>query len=157
MNAGLNTDLPGQFRLAANFRSLSAFPYNITTGADANSDGVHNERPAGVTRNSGRGSGTKYLDLTLTWRLNFGQRQPVNAASNASQSGPAPQPAAPGLPPAAARENYIFRIEVFARASNVLNVVNLQNFSGVLTSPFFGAPTSAGPARRVVLGTRIWF
>jgi hypothetical protein len=157
VNAGLNTDLPGQFRLAANFRALSAMPYNITTGTDANGDGVHNERPAGVTRNSGRGAATKYLDLTLTWRLSLGQRQPVNAAGDASQSGRVPQPAAPGLPPAAARENYVFRIEVFARATNVFNVVNLQNFSGVLTSPFFGMPTSAGPARRVLLGTRLWF
>jgi hypothetical protein len=55
------------------------------------------------------------------------------------------------------RDNYIFRFEVFARASNVLNLVNPQNFSGVLTSPFFGQPTSGGAARRVVLGTRIWF
>ena len=157
VNAGLNTDLPGQFRLAANFRALSALPYNITTGADANGDGVHNERPAGVTRNSGRGAGTRISISRSRGVSNLGQRQPVNAASNASQSGPAPQPAAPGLPPAAARENYIFRIEVFARATNVFNVVNPQNFSGVLTSPFFGVPTSAGPARRVVLGTRLWF
>ena len=63
VNASLNSDLPGQFRVSANFRAQSALPYNITSGTDANGDGVHNERPAGVTRNSGRGAGTRNLDL----------------------------------------------------------------------------------------------
>ena len=72
VNASLNSDLPGRFRVSANFRAQSALPYNITTGTDANGDGVHNERPAGVTRNSGRGAGTQNLDLTLTWRLDLG-------------------------------------------------------------------------------------
>jgi hypothetical protein len=27
----------------------------------------------------------------------------------------------------------------------------------VLTSPFFGRPTSAAAARRIVVGTRVWF
>jgi hypothetical protein len=148
VNAGVNSDLPGQFRISANFRAQSALPYNITTGADANGDGVHNERPAGVTRNSGRGAGTKNLDLTLTWRLDIGRRQPLDLSStSAIQKPPAP----------VRRDDYVFRLELFAQGYNVLNVVNPQNFSGVLTSPFFGQPTSAGAARRVVLGTRIWF
>ena len=147
VNASLNSDLPGQFRVSANFRAQSALPYNVTTGADANGDGIHNERPAGVTRNSGRGESTQNLDFTLTWRLDLGQRQPLDAA---------PRGASVSLP-AAVRDNYVLRFEVFARASNVLNFVNPQNFSGVLTSPFFGQPTSASAARRVVLGTRIWF
>jgi hypothetical protein len=158
VSASLNSDLPGQFRVSANFRAQSALPYNITTGADANGDGVHNERPAGVTRNSGRGEGTQNLDLTLTWRLDLGQRQPADSArSGGDQNRPTPPRGASVRLPAAARDNYLFRFEVFARASNVLNLVNPQNFSGVLTSPFFGQPTSASPARRVVLGTRIWF
>jgi hypothetical protein len=35
--------------------------------------------------------------------------------------------------------------------------VNYQGFSGVLTSPLFGRATSACAARRLVLGTRVWF
>ena len=138
MNISLNSDLPGQFRVSGSFRAQSALPYNVTTGTDANADGVHNERPAGVTRNSRRGAGTRNLDLTLTWRLDLGQRPLPDAARSA-------------------RDNYMFRFEAFGRASNVLNFVNPQNFSGVVTSPFFGQPTSAGAARRVVLGTRVWF
>ncbi len=142
VTASVNSDLPGRLRVSANFGAQSAAAYNITTGTDANGDGVNNERPAGVTRNSARGAGTRNLDLTLTWGLGLGQRQ--SGASRAAR---------PGRP----SENPFVRLEVFARATNVLNLVNLQSFSGVLTSPFFGLPTSAGVARRVVIGTRMWF
>jgi hypothetical protein len=49
------------------------------------------------------------------------------------------------------------RLEIFARATNVLNAVNPQRFGGVLTSPFFGLPTSAAAARRVNTGIRLMF
>ena len=56
-----------------------------------------------------------------------------------------------------ARQDDPFRLEMFARATNVLNVVNPQNFSGVIASPVFGLPTSAATARRVVVGTQSGF
>jgi carboxypeptidase family protein len=139
---GLNSDLAAGFRVAGTFRAQSSAPYTITLGTDPNGDGVHNERPAGVTRNSERGAPTKNLDLTLTWRVGVGQGGADEGAG--------------GRRNAAARESDR-RVELFARGTNVLNFVNPQNFSGVLTSPFFGLPTSAGNARRVVVGTRVWF
>jgi hypothetical protein len=145
VNASVISDLPGRFRVNAAFYAQSALPYNITTGADANGDGVFSERPADVTRNSGRGAGSKNLDLTLTWRLSR-QSRPGGQAG-----------AAPAVAATAIRSTDAFRFEVFVRATNVLNLVNRQNFSGVLTSPFFGLPTSAGTARRVEVGTRVWF
>ena len=51
----------------------------------------------------------------------------------------------------------LLRFEIFARATNVLNLVNPQNFSGVMTSDFFGLATSASAARRLVVGTRFFF
>jgi hypothetical protein len=38
-----------------------------------------------------------------------------------------------------------------------LNTVNFTNYSGVLTSPFFGRANSALPARRVELQLRFTF
>jgi hypothetical protein len=40
---------------------------------------------------------------------------------------------------------------------NLLNRTNYLNFSGNLQSPFFGQPTSAGPARRVEVGAQFAF
>jgi hypothetical protein len=145
LSVGLNSDLVGGLRGGANFRTQSGLPYNITTGSDANGDGVFNERPAGVTRNSARTAVTKNLDLTLTWTL--GLRQPRTAVTGSSNTAVS----------AARPENALFRVEMFARATNVLNLVNPMSFSGVVTSPFFGLPTSAGDSRRVAVGTRVWF
>ena len=143
VNVGVNSDLVGGFRVATNYRAQSGVPYDITTGTDLNGDGIYNDRPAGVTRNRGRGTGDHYLDVTLTWRLSLGQQRPADGR------GPSPR--------TASRDADLFRLEVFARATNVLNLINPQHFSGVLTSPFFGLPTSASPARRVAVGTRVWF
>jgi hypothetical protein len=143
VNIGVNTDLIGGFRVATTYRAQSGVPYDITTGTDLNGDGIYNERPSGVTRNLGRGTGTQNFDLTLTWRLSLGQYRPPDGR------GPSRRPAP--------RDADLFRFEVFARATNVLNLVNPQNFSGVLTSPFFGLPTSASAARRIAVGTRVWF
>ena len=141
---GLNSDLVAGFRVAANYRALSGPPYNITTGTDLNGDGVYNERPDGVSRNSGRGTGTQNLDLTLTWRLSIGQHRSQERLRG-------------GRPSPVSRDADLFRFELFARTTNLLNLVNPQNFSGVLTSPFFGLPTSASAARRIAVGTRVWF
>ena len=145
LNVGFNSDLIGGFRVAANFIAQSGLPYNITLGTDLNGDGVPNERPVGVTRNSARGTPIRNLDLTLTWRLGLGQRRADGTRDRVT----------PKL--SAARDDDPFRVEVFARATNVLNLVNPVSFSGVLTSPFFGLPTAASAARRVAVGTRVWF
>jgi hypothetical protein len=138
-NAWLTTDVWKNVKVSGNWRAQSAPPYTVTTGFDTNGDGVANERPAGVGRNTLRGLGGTNLDMTVTWGRWFGQ--------HATEEPPAtPDP-----------QNAIFRFEVFARATNLLNTVNPQGFSGVLTSPFFGSPTSAANARRIVLGSRFWF
>jgi Carboxypeptidase regulatory-like domain len=151
LNASLNTDLPAGFRINTSVRSQSAAPYNITTGVDLNGDGANNERPVGIVRNTGRGSATNNVDFTLTWGWRIGQRVIDGPARPLAGRG------AQRAMPAANRNNELFRFEIYARANNVLNAVNAQSFSGVITSPFFGLPTSASAARRVVMGTRIWF
>ena len=42
-------------------------------------------------------------------------------------------------------------------AQNLLNHVNPVGFSGVMTSPFFGRPTTAMPGRRIDLGLHVGF
>jgi hypothetical protein len=139
------------FRVNAAVRSQSAAPYNITTGIDLNGDGVNNERPMSVGRNAGRSQPTNNVDFTLTWGLRIGQRAAVEAPRPGSGRG------SQRSMPAASRNNEVFRFEVYGRATNILNAVNPQSFSGVIMSPFFGRPTSASAPRRVVLGTRFWF
>ena len=150
-SASMNTDVKAGFRLNMNVRAQSAAPYNITTGLDENRDGQTNERPAGVPRNSGRGASTANVDMGVVWERSVGQRGP-----SAQRGGGGSRRGLDGGGAGRAREG-IFRFEIFARATNVLNLVNAQSFSGVLTSPFFGRATSAAAPRRLVLGMRAFF
>ena len=140
-DASINTSLWYGFRLYASGRTQSAAPYTVTTGFDTNGDGVSNERPDGVGRNSRRGAGSKVLDLTLTWELNVGRRAapPGRPRAARAQERPAPR----------------LQVELYVTANNVLNAVNYQAFSGVASSQFFGQPTAAAAPRRFTLGARM--
>jgi hypothetical protein len=151
-----NLPLAKRFRLGTSLRVLSALPYNITTGRDDNGDTVSNDRPAGVTRNTGRGSAQVDVGLRLSWGIGFG--------------GAAAPPAGPQVrivrgdnaDPLSGMggidgQNKKYTIELYAQAYNALNHINAINYSGVVTSPFFGQATSAAPPRRIEIGTRLTF
>jgi hypothetical protein len=53
--------------------------------------------------------------------------------------------------------NKRYGVELYVQSYNLLNHLNALNFSGVMTSPFFGQPTSAAPPRRIELGARLTF
>src|SRR4029450_13403534 len=61
-------NVPVMFGLRANVNvnALSATPYTITTGRDDNRDGVSNDRPAGVGRNTARGIATFTTNLRVS-------------------------------------------------------------------------------------------
>jgi carboxypeptidase family protein len=153
----VNAPLVKRFRIGSSVRMQSALPYNITTGRDDNGDTISNDRPAGVTRNTGRGRAQVDVGMRLSWSIAFGTR-----AANATQTpqirivrGDAPDPL--GGMGGLDSPNKRYGIEFFVQAYNLLNHVNAMSFSGVLTSPFFGQPTSAAPPRRVELGMRVSF
>ncbi len=102
-------------------------PYNLITGRDENQDGNANDRPAGVPRNSLQGPGWTRLDLRLTKEIGLTGRD----------EGP--------------------RMAATLDAFNVLNQVNYAGYVGNLSSPFFGLPVSARPARRLQVGLRFTF
>ena len=152
----VNLPLARRFRLATSLRAQSGLPYNITTGRDDNGDTVSADRPAGVTRNTGRGSAMVDLGVRVSWGIGFG--------------GAAPPPAGPqvrivrgdnadplGSTAGADGGNKRYAIELYAQAYNAMNHLNALNYSGVIASPFFGQPTSAAAPRRVEIGTRISF
>jgi Carboxypeptidase regulatory-like domain len=143
--------------VGTSLRVQSALPYNITTGFDENGDTVSNDRPAGVTRNSGRGSMLVDLGARVTYSIGFGgaarpgpggPRAVIIRGDNADPLGSMPTGDGAG-----AR----YRLELYAQGYNLLNHTNALNFSGVMTSPFFGHATSAASPRRLEIGTRLTF
>jgi hypothetical protein len=107
----------------------SGQPYSETTGRDENNDGLANDRPSGVRRNSLQGPG--YADLDLRWSHDFFFK-----------------PARKDKGPTAT-----LGLDAF----DVLNHVNYVSYVGVLSSPFFGKPVSAQPPRRLQVSFRFRF
>src|SRR5207245_1597832 len=66
--------LPWGFQMGGILTLTSRAPFNITTGSDDNGDGVANDRPPGVTRNTGQGPGL--LAWTFASRNGFGSKRP---------------------------------------------------------------------------------
>jgi hypothetical protein len=152
-----NFPLPRRFRMATSVRVQSALPYNITTGRDDNGDTVSNDRPAGVTRNIGRGSAQVDLGARLSWSIGIGTKPPAAAGGpqvRIVRGGDADPLSSMG---GADGLNKRYTIELYAQAYNLTNHLNALNFSGVLTSPFFGQPTSAAAPRRMEIGARLTF
>jgi outer membrane receptor for ferrienterochelin and colicin len=74
LGGSLNVDAPWGVKLGLGGRYRSALPYNITTGLDNNQDTFVNDRPAGVARNSARGSAVWTIDTRLAKAFRFGRR-----------------------------------------------------------------------------------
>jgi hypothetical protein len=153
----LNMNLWRGFKLASTFNANSAPPYNITTGHDDNNDTVSNDRPEGVGRNSARAAARVDLGARLSYSFGFGQRPGADGPGGQMIMirGGAIETPMGGFSGGA--EDKRWRIELYLAATNVLNHTNLTGYSGVLTSPFFGEPTSAGAARKLEVGARFGF
>jgi hypothetical protein len=151
-----NLPLKRRFRLGTALRVQSPTPYNITTGRDDNSDTVSNDRPASVTRNAGLGSTQIDLSLRVSWSMAFGGAAPPPAGPQVRLvRGDSADPLSgmSGMDGAGKR----YALELYVQAYNALNHFNAMNFSGVLSSPFYGEPTAAAAPRRVEVGGRIGF
>jgi hypothetical protein len=159
--------LPMKLRVFVNSQYQSAAPYNIITGLDTNGDAVTNDRPEGVDRNSARGSASWNLGGRLSRSFSFGAPRAQSGQGGPGGGGPIIRrgpggggpggggggPMMMGFDQGAGR----YAVEFYVQAFNVLNRVNYMNYSGSLRSPFYGQPTSAGPARRIEVGTMFRF
>jgi outer membrane receptor protein involved in Fe transport len=112
------------FNLGITLSLSSGRPYSLTIGRDDNNDSVASDRPTGVRRNSLQGPGSATLDLR--WTREFQLKKDKKDDEGA-------------------------RITLGVDAFNVLNRTNYAGFVGNQSSPFFGLPVAARPARRLQL------
>jgi hypothetical protein len=116
-------------KLGIGLNAASGKPYTLTTGIDTNHDGFASDRPLGVGRNTLRIPGYANLDLSLTREI------PLSAARG--KKGPSAK----------------LGLSVF----NALNSFHTATIEGDESSPFFGQPIAALPARRLQLSARVSF
>lgn len=144
-----------ELRLGTTFRASSALPYNVTTGFDDNGDTVVNDRPLGVTRNSARGATHWEQNARLSWTFGFGERA---ASQTGTPSVIRSRSDADTLGALSSRGGSSrWRGQLYIQGFNLLNRVNLTNFTGVQTSPFFGRATAALSGRRIETGIKFSF
>jgi hypothetical protein len=74
---------PNSLWAAVSFVAAAGAPYTMTTGTEANKEGLFNDRPSGVHQNSLRGAGYRTVDLHVQWRTR-------NAASPGNTPGRRP-------------------------------------------------------------------
>ena len=130
-NATVNSKLFYGVFLTGTVTTNSGTPYNITTGSDDNFDTNFNDRPPGVHRNSGMGPGYIVFNFNISKAIFFGKG---GAATGSGTN-----------------------LNVFANMTNAFNHTNFGTPSGIMTSPFFGMPTSARDAREIEVGLRFQF
>lgn len=128
LNLAATYALPWGFSFGGIVKAYSGPPFNITTGTDNNNDTVFNDRPPGVTRNTGHGPSSFDADsrVSKSFRLS-------------------------------GRDHSERKFEIAADAFNLFNNVNRHNFVGDVTSPFFGQAVAADPARRLQVSLRFTF
>jgi hypothetical protein len=116
------------FTAGAALSVYSGKPVNVTTGADNNQDGVVNDRPPGVLRNTMPGPAMIELDLNLAHDFVLSKsRQEART------------------------------LTVALNSFNVLNHPNDVTYIGIITSPFFGHAVAALPPRRMQLDVQFKF
>ncbi len=158
------TRLPRGLRLDGTLRASSGAPYDITTGRDDNGDGVSNDRPLGISRDSGRGAAQLDLGVRLSWSKSFGPERALGPRGpRAPGGGGAGGAGGPGMgggggPRGGGGEGDGRRnVSVYLQAYNALNRVNPSSYVGIVTSPLFGQAVSAAPPRRFEMGANLSF
>jgi len=148
----LNNQIIKNLNVGIGLSMSTATPYTVRTGLDDNGDSIFNDRPAGVGRNTERGSGTFALHMNLSYNWQFGPPAggPPGIGVFGGGAGAAPDVRTFDAPSR-------FRIGVFLFANNLTNHAKYTGYSGVMTSPFFRQATAVSGTRRVEAGLNFGF
>jgi hypothetical protein len=181
-NALVNFPIAAGFRMNTQINAQSALPYTITTGRDDNQDGVVNDRPEDVGRNSERGAARWDMSLRLGKTIGFGGARPGAggqgggrqgggggrrggaAPAQLQQVGPGGGGRGPGGPGGGGGGGFFgdganqrFTVEFYAQGNNILNRTNFVSYSGNRLSRYYLQPIAASQARRIEVGLQFRF
>jgi hypothetical protein len=151
LNVAFNNQIVRNLLLALNVNTSTAPPYTLLTGRDDNGDGIFNDRPAGISRNSVRASGQTNINAMIGYVFAFGHAAPAPPGIGIFGSGGATQVRT--VDQGTAR----YRLQLYVQAQNLTNERNYLGYSGTLTSPFFGRPTAVNGMRKIDAGMSLSF
>jgi hypothetical protein len=151
VNATLNNQIVRNLLLSLNLNTTSATAYTLLTGRDDNGDGVFNDRPFGIGRNTLRASSHTTVNTNFAYQFAFGRTASLPPGIGVFGGGGAAQVRTFD------QGNARYRLQVFVQAQNLTNEPNYVGYSGTLTSRFFGRPTTVQGMRKIDFGIGLSF
>lgn len=147
------TPLPWGIQLATIVSLRTGNPWDVTAGVDLDGDGNRQDRPAGLVKNAGGAANEANLAIINAFRESR-RLAPITMDQLTLSSGEK-------IVDLRATKQFSVgqrrRLGVFLEAYNLLNTVNYDNPSGVITSGSFAVRTSAKDPRQLQWGARFQF
>jgi hypothetical protein len=153
INASLNNQVIKNVLVSLNVNASTGSAYTIRTGRDENGDLVFNDRPVGVGRNTQRADSQMSVNLTAGYQWFIG-RLLTPLPPGVGVFGGGGTAATVGT---FDQGNARYRVYLFVQVQNLTNHANYAGYSGTLTSPFFGKPTTVTGTRKVDVGLNVSF
>jgi hypothetical protein len=151
LNLTFNNQIVRNLLVNFNLYTATAPAYTLLTGQDTNGDGVFNDRPTGVGRNTLRADGETRIFMQVAYQFAFGKIAPLPPGIGVFGGGGAAQVRTFD------QGNARYRLQIFVSADNLTNHANYLGYSGVMTSPFFGRPTTVTGMRKIDAGINLSF
>ncbi|HTL46413.1 MAG TPA: TonB-dependent receptor [Vicinamibacterales bacterium] len=151
LNVTFNNQIVRNLLVGFNVNAATPEAYTLLTGRDDNGDGIFNDRPAGVGRNTLRTTGQTTLNMQLGYQFAFGKTAPLPPGVGVFGGGNSATVRT--FDQGTAR----YRLSFFILAFNLTNHPNYLGYSGTMISPFFGKPTTVRDMRKIDIGVNFSF
>ena len=146
--------LPAKLEVAAQFDTSTGAAYTITTGTDANGDGILNDRPSYATAST----------PGVTYQTRYGLMT-ANTTNGDVPRNVGTMPSTVHLDMNLSRvfilnpkdKEHQRTLTLNVRSANVLNHASVNGVGTIVSSPSLDKPYQAEPARRVEVGARFSF
>jgi len=151
LNLSFNNQIVRNLLIGTNLNMSSAGAYTVLTGRDDNSDGIFNDRPAGIGRNTLRADGQLNVNAFLGYQFAFGHTAPLPPGIGVFGGGNAAQVRT--FDQGSARYRLTFAVQAF----NLTNQPNFIGYSGTVLSKFYQQPTAVRDMRKIDVGFTLTF
>jgi len=150
-NITFNNQIIRNVMVGLNVNATTGDAYTELTGRDDNGDGIFNDRPAGVGRNTLRATGQVNVNLFLGYVIAFGRQATLPPGIGVFGGGNA------ATVRTVDQSGGRYRVQFFVQCNNLTNQANYLGYSGTMSSPFFGRPTTVRDMRKIDAGISLNF
>jgi Carboxypeptidase regulatory-like domain len=150
-NIAFNNQIVRNVLVGLSVNATSGDAYTLLTGRDDNGDGIFNDRPAGTGRNTLRATGQTNVNLFLAYQIAFGRQATLPPGIGVFGGGAA------ATVRTVDQSGGRYRVQFFVQGQNLTNQSNYLGYSGTMSSPFFGRPTTVREMRKIDAGINLNF